>query len=457
MHRLRSTTAQVADHAGNRRRVRTFVGVRYAELANGRRFDAAVPVCSGDHAAEQAGFTDTAQVPIFPQLPFRLAPFLGQNPGEHPQREDAFFLNISVPADAAGAPVLVFVHGGAWVSGAGSYSWYRGAQLAAEGICVVTVNYRLHAAGLLTEDSPHLPLSDLKLAVRWVQQNIAAFDGDPANVTVAGQSAGGWYVHALAQDPQLRGAFRRIALWSMATRTPWPAELMGAILEEVRRRLRSDDLAKPRARLLMTTALSVAAQRRDEFFAPAHLGYAPPALLPAVARNLPADFLDPRASAERLVVDRVLLRYTTDETGIFFANADREVNASHQQADLLLESWLPDQDRPLIPQHLWERMSQRRHAPYQRIRAVSSWMQFQRLAHRLAEAYRTAGKATQLHEFTFASPLPGLGSSHCFDLPFQFGNRQPWSTAPMLNGVPESAFQRVAADSVAQLLTFMTS
>ncbi len=457
MHGLRASTTSVPNGAGEHRQVRTFLGVRYAALRDGRLFDAPLPVEASEYAAEQAGFADTGQVPVFPQLPFRLAPYLGEPVGDYPHHKDAFFLNISAPADAQNAPVLVFVHGGAWVSGAGSYRWYRGSRLAAEGVCVVTVNYRLHATGLLTENGPHLPLEDLKLALRWVQRNIANFGGDPANVTLAGQSAGGWYVHALAQDPQLRGAFQRIALWSMATRTPWPAELMGSILNGVRQRLCTDDLATPRTRLLLATSLAVAAQQRDAYFGPPHLGYSPPALLPAVAPNLAEDFLDPERSAAKLVVDKVLLRFTTDETGIFFAGAQRERQAGHAQVDQLLETWLPAADSDTMPPPLWQAMTDTTSTPFRRLRALSSWMQFQRLAHRLAESYRLAGKRVQLHEFSYPSPNRELGSSHCFDLPFQFGDRQAWANAPMLAGIPQPEFDRVATDTIDQLLRFISS
>ena len=457
MNQLRSTKAGVNNSSGVTREVSSFLGIRYAELSHGRRFDQPIPVELTDQLTEQASFFTTGDIPVFPQLPFRLAPFLGVPAGDYPQCDDAFFLNVSVPANAADVPVLVFVHGGAWVSGAGTYGWYRGERLAAEGICVVTVNYRLHAGGLLTEDSPHLPLEDLTLALRWVQQNIDRFGGDPANVTLAGQSAGGWYVHALAQDQGLQGTFRRIALWSMATRTPWPSQLMSSIVEGVRERLGTDDLATPRSRLLMATALSVSAHCRDEYFGPAHLGYSPPALLPAVAPNLAADFLDPEKSAAKLIVDQVLLRVTTHETGIFFADSDREMNATHAQADQLLEEWVPAEDRALIPAHFWQAMTGTGHTPFQRVRAISSWMQFQRLAYQLAGTYAQAGKRVQLHEFTFTSPNQALGASHCFDLPFQFNNRDQWSTAPMLNEIPNTDFDRAGHGAVQDLLRFMTS
>jgi para-nitrobenzyl esterase len=142
----------------------------------------------------------------------------GGDPG--PLREDCLFLNVWAPSAAAAGPrpVLVWLHGGALVQGAGGLAIYDGAALARQGLVVVTVNYRLGPLGYfnhpaLEATSPggamNFGLLDQIAALRWVQRHIAAFGGDPGQVTVAGQSAGAQSVLALMASPLARGLFQR--------------------------------------------------------------------------------------------------------------------------------------------------------------------------------------------------------------------------------------------------------
>jgi para-nitrobenzyl esterase len=134
--------------------------------------------------------------------------------------EDCLFLNVVTPRPAAGArlPVLVWFHGGGWVNG--SSQDVDGRVFAAKGVVVVTVNYRLGAFGfyaspaLDAEDPAHVSGNyaqrDQQAALRWVQRNIAAFGGDPAQVTIAGQSAGALsnWIHLVS--PAAKGLFARV-------------------------------------------------------------------------------------------------------------------------------------------------------------------------------------------------------------------------------------------------------
>jgi len=134
--------------------------------------------------------------------------------------EDCLYLNVWTPAQSAGAklPVMVWIPGGGFNQGSGSVPIYDGAGLARRGTVVVTVNYRLNAFGFLAHpeltaegqgSSGNYGLQDQIAALRWVQANIAAFGGDPAKVTVAGQSAGAASVHALLASPEAKGLFRQ--------------------------------------------------------------------------------------------------------------------------------------------------------------------------------------------------------------------------------------------------------
>ena len=136
-----------------------------------------------------------------------------------PMSEDCLTLNVWVPngRNPARLPVMVWIHGGALVFGAGSQSLYAGNALAQRGAVVVTLNYRLGPLGFfdhpaLAKDSGgdvNFGLLDQVAALQWVRDNIAAFGGDPRNVTIFGESAGGQSVLALFASPKARGLFQR--------------------------------------------------------------------------------------------------------------------------------------------------------------------------------------------------------------------------------------------------------
>ncbi|MGB7190125.1 MAG: carboxylesterase family protein [Acidobacteriaceae bacterium] len=135
--------------------------------------------------------------------------------------EDCLYLNVWTPRAKKGAnlPVVVFIPGGGFVEGSGSVPIYNGTKLAATGLVVVTVNYRLGVFGFLaypglTAESPHhasgnYGLLDQIAALAWVRRNIGAFGGNSRNVTVWGQSAGAISVGALLVSPRARGLFQR--------------------------------------------------------------------------------------------------------------------------------------------------------------------------------------------------------------------------------------------------------
>lgn len=136
--------------------------------------------------------------------------------------EDCLYLNVRVPAWPAqhGLPVMVWLHGGSNIAGSGSESIYDGASLAAHGVIVVTLNYRLGILGFfsnpeLTRESPHhssgnYGLLDQLAALAWVQRNIAHFGGDPGNVTLFGESAGAIDAGVLMTSRLSTGLFRRV-------------------------------------------------------------------------------------------------------------------------------------------------------------------------------------------------------------------------------------------------------
>jgi len=166
--------------------------------------------------------------------------------------EDCLSLNIWAPAEARKAPVFVWIHGGSLTTGSSSEAMYDGAKLAARGIVVVSINYRLGVLGYLAHPelsaesgqrvSGNYGLLDQIAALRWINRNISAFGGDASNVTIAGESAGALSVMYLLAAPDARGLFSKaIAQSAYLISTPElresrfgdaPAEASGAALGE---------------------------------------------------------------------------------------------------------------------------------------------------------------------------------------------------------------------------------
>lgn len=142
---------------------------------------------------------------------------------DRPQSEDCLNLNVWRPTGASKAPVMVWIHGGANVFGSGSDVWYDGVSFARRGVILVTINYRLghlgffgHPAleGQAEGNAVNYGLLDQIAALRWVRDNIGAMGGDPANVTVFGESAGGGAVLNLIASPDARGLFAKAIVQS---------------------------------------------------------------------------------------------------------------------------------------------------------------------------------------------------------------------------------------------------
>ena len=169
--------------------------------------------------------------------------------------EDCLYLNVWAPKDAEAAkkaPVMVWIHGGALMGGAAHADYFDGAALAERGIVVVSINYRVGVLGYLAHPelsaesadgiSGNYGLLDQVHALKWVRDNIASFGGDPGNVTIVGESAGGLSVIYLMASPQARGLFHKaVAQSGYMTSTPElrssshgdvPAESVGRKLAE---------------------------------------------------------------------------------------------------------------------------------------------------------------------------------------------------------------------------------
>lgn len=220
-----------AGSAANSATVRVAAGELLGEVRNGVRVFRGVPYA----AAPVGEFRWKAPQPAKPWKGVRKATDFGapalQGETFYPrstQSEDCLSLNIWSPADAppdAKLPVLVWIHGGAFVQGSGAQPRYDGTELAKRGAIVITVNYRLGSLGLFAHpaltaeagpDGPvgNLCLLDMMEALRWTRDNIAAFGGDPGNVTISGSSAGGTSCLFLMGIPEAKDLFHKAVIHS---------------------------------------------------------------------------------------------------------------------------------------------------------------------------------------------------------------------------------------------------
>ncbi|MCI3208295.1 MULTISPECIES: carboxylesterase family protein [Pandoraea] len=393
--------------------------------------------------------------PVFPQAPSRLSAVMGDTQGFSHQSEDAFTLNVWTPTSRTGAnnalPVLVWIHGGGWLTGGAPLDWYHGDALARSArAVVVSVNYRLGALGnlYLPGQTPgSMALHDLIAALQWVGRNIGAFGGDASRITVCGQSAGAWYTAALASSPLSRDLFSQAILLSLpgsiAPQTPDDAESLGrqfcAMLNV------PADLGT--LRQLPTAALldaQAGLARTNPVFADI-----PPTFLPTISDALPEDLIGTLAARGPAL--RLLIGTLPDEMGAFFSHDNRVKEAN--DADTLARY------QACFGHHGAQRLAlRRRRAPelrnYDHLNRAVSDAIFREPTQRLARGLSSAGGDCFVYEFRYASAMPDVGACHCFELPFLFGTFPAWAQAPMFSGLHLPQAMSVAADFQAAVLRF---
>ncbi|MGI5163067.1 carboxylesterase/lipase family protein [Spirillospora sp. CA-253888] len=374
--------------------VTVFRGVPYAAPA--RRFTEPAPPVPWNGVRDMRTFGPPAA-----QRPGRMAWVPGLEIDPAAGRENCLTLNVWTPAlpepGEGPRPVLVFLHGGAFVFGSGAQPMYRGDVLARDhGLVVVTVNYRLGVLGFGHDD--HIPanlgLRDQVAALEWVRDNIAAFGGDPAQVTLAGNSAGGTSVLALMAAPAAQGLFARAAALSplpYGFATPQKARaLTGAFRRALGRAL-------PRSAPLRAV---LDAEADALLTRPPVEGVLP--IAPVVdGEFLPRHPMDAVRSGTAARVP--LLVTTTAEEMRLFAALDPE-NLSRA--------------------------------------AVRTEVVFDRPAAELARWHREHGAPVRRHRFTHRSPLVragvALGAAHLVDVPFYLGTLHDRRVAPLTGSGPDT-------------------
>jgi para-nitrobenzyl esterase len=204
---------RVAGKTINDGKVRAFLGLPYAAPPVGAlRWRAPEPAAAWKGVRDATKFAPhCVQGVVFPDMVFE----------DGAPSEDCLYLNVYAPATATAAsklPVMFWIHGGGYAGGAASEPRHDGDNLPTHGVVLVTINYRLGALGFLAanelaqEDHGHAGnygLMDMIAALRWVRANVRNFGGDPANVTIFGESAGSFAVSTLMASPEARGLFHR--------------------------------------------------------------------------------------------------------------------------------------------------------------------------------------------------------------------------------------------------------
>jgi para-nitrobenzyl esterase len=405
--------------------VAAFRSVPYAAPPIGElRFAPAAPVRAW------TGLRDaTRHGPIAPQLPSRLGVAMGNF--SRPHDEDCLTLTICTPApDGKARPVLVWLHGGAWISGAGSLDWYDGARLAREGDLVfVSVNYRLGALGWLHRPGivdAEAGTSDMIAALAWVRDHIAGFGGDPASVTVMGQSAGATSIGRLLMLADARGLFRRVIMQSGGFgRGAYASAVATERADQLLRLLDIDPHASTAlTRLRSADVRQLLVAQGELARANARFAQTMPMFMPVLPSAMPqAEMLG--AIADGAGGKDVLIGATADEVHAFFA---ADPGMENPPADALVARFGGEAAL----------------ARYRARRPGGSAMDL--LADlgtdetfllpfiRLAEAVAARGGNAYAYLFDWAPPRSRFKSCHCIDLPFVFGNFDAWGDAAMLAG-----------------------
>jgi para-nitrobenzyl esterase len=411
--------------------VHAFLGIPFAEPPVGQlRFQPPVARAPWSGVLDATGYGPTApqsraEGPLTDVLPNRDAP-----------GDDYLNLNVWTPNLDGSAPVMVFIHGGAFSTGSGSVSTYDGERFARDGVVLVTINYRLGADGFLWvgEGVPNLGLLDQILALEWVRDTIASFGGDPKQVTLFGESAGAMSVVTLMAMPRAKGLFHRAIAQSgagVSVISPGSAQKITARLGEILgvSPTRTAIAAAPADTVLAAASqvgAEVAKRPRKKLWGDVarNLMTFEPIVDGSILPGVPEDLIAAGASND---ID-LLIGTNSDEGNLFFVPSGAVDTMPSIVASLF--AWTYGARRPGTVRRY------RRNRPGASSGALASAILtdgFYRMpALRLAQAHPRA----HVYEFAWKSPAfdGKLGACHAIELPFVFDTLDDPAVATMLGG-----------------------
>ncbi|WIB63180.1 carboxylesterase/lipase family protein [Curtobacterium sp. MCBD17_040] len=400
--------------------IRRWLGVPYAEPPVGElrwRAPRRVRPWEGVRPAVAPG-------PAGPQRPH---PYTGGIARRFPQSEDCLYVTVTSPTDADGLPVLVFVHGGAYRSGSGGTPDYDGGALARLGVVLVTVSYRLGVFGSMdlrvlggdgvTFDA-NCTLRDQIAALGWVAENVAGFGGDPARITVFGESSGGNSVTTLLAAPSARPVLAGAIAQSAHPMTAHSPENKAEHARMLARRLGLDPAHAGRAmRVMPVSRLRTVAEEVDD----AVTRESP--LVAVMSPTIDGDVLPEHplaaARAGRTAPVPLVIGTNHDEASLFKHARTPILPNTRERVERLVAGTDPE---------AWQRI--RRLYADDADRPRRDWVAaggdgvFHVPSIDMAEAHAAAGNPTWMYRFDHASPLMrlvGLGAAHGTELPYLFG------------------------------------
>ena len=430
---------------------------------------AASPVGELRFAAPQPhpGWTDVRDAATasrsVPQAASRLEKVQGKRVPDW-NEDGSLTVNVFTPrralADGAARPVLVWWHGGGFTSGSGGWGWYDGGRLAALGdIVVVTANYRVGPLGYLylpEIGAANVGPQDQAAVLRWVQDNIASFGGDPRTVTVGGQSAGAYSALSLALDPATNGSITRVLLQSgpfgLNPQDPHQAAENAEAYLRLLDIPAGTDTAKALRALPAEQLLDAYGHLSAQLAAPGNV--APPMYPVLGAPGMPRS--RQQALTDGALEGKPLLIGTTrDEATAFFAFDPRIQNLTTDTALDVLTAQVGRQAAQEVYQQHAARLPQA--TPAQIFTSVQTDGLFRTGSLQIADHHAAGGNTTYVYQFDYAPAEDpyALGATHCAELPFLFNTFDAYPGSPILAGAGDTqrALGLEFATAVAEFVT----
>ncbi|MGH3676435.1 MAG: carboxylesterase/lipase family protein [Mycobacterium sp.] len=441
--------------------VQAWKGVRYAAAPTGnRRWRAPEPPEPWRQVADATEFAPVCPQPVEPSIPIDLGA---------PQGEDCLALNIWASSDTAagnGKPVMVWLHGGAYILGSANQPLYDGRVLAGSGdVVVVTVTYRLGALGFLDLSSfssgrrrfdSNPALRDVLAALRWVRDNIAAFGGDPNRVTLFGESAGAGIITSLLTSPAADGLFAAAIAQSAPATSVYDGIRGRRIAEQILRRLGIDDSEIDRLPDVPVDA--IVAVSRELFYevpvrSPGTLAFAP-----IVDGDIVPDYPVKMAREGRSHPVPLIIGTNKHEAALFKWMKSPLMPIAPEEIKRMFAALAAEQPGVLLP------TEDQIGAAYPGLRGKARGMGIARDAgFRMPSVWLAEGHSTvapvYLYRFDFATPMLRLlriAAAHATELPYVWGNLVAGPKDPTfrLGGLKTGAL--VSARMRARWLNFAT-
>jgi para-nitrobenzyl esterase len=427
--------------------VASFLGLPYAASPTGpQRFRPPAPPQDWD------GIRDADRFSATPPKPDYAPPFDELLPEPNIAGDDWLTVNVWTPdPGAAGLPVMVWVHGGAFSNGNSAVPVYNGHAFARDGVVLVSLNYRLGVDGfaLLPDAPPNRGLLDQIAALEWVRDNIAAFGGDPGNVTVFGESAGAMSVTTLLSLPRAQGLFGRAITQSGAAQAAADPADAALVSKELGIALGREATAASLAQVSLPELIQAQVTVRDALVAqpdPARFGASivasSMAFIPVVDGDLiPVHPLAAIAAGAGSGV-ALLTGTTTEEYRLFLVPTGLAGYLTDESlAGFLAAAGIDAQVADLY------RANRPGASPGDVLAALLTDRFFRLPALAVAEAratqgaYRPPGPAqarapTYLYEFAWRSSVSGLGACHSLEIPFVFDNLSAAGAERALGAAP---------------------